>query len=277
MSDFEISGQELDAIGGGEAGMPTSDLPMPVEEPTQGTVWERLVEVAKTTSTDFHESTQRARLVAAGLGTVALQTLDRARASVVLVPTVALNVFQHTQSPTEAAAAAGVAFGVWCAAVAGSTAASLHHFPRTVQKFESNFPGFVGVFEDALPGLERPDPEQPKPSAIRRVGNRALTGVKRGFMALGVGTVPYVSTAAAKGWSSNEIRNLNLNTSLDGALAVSAVVEGTGTAILMVGEHNPELAQTIENVSSNPLLWLGVSAVLGAGQFVSNRMHRNQA
>lgn len=249
-----------------EAHLPTGPTPNEHTLP----ISKRIGEVFSSAATDYKESEYKLANVAIGLGTVAVQALDRARASVVFVPTIAANVLQETQSPAQAAIAAGATFASWCVAVGGATTEGLKQYPTAVSKFEQNFPGVVGFFEDSLPGLEKPDRTQP-PSIARRIGSRVLTGVKRGFTVTGIGTAAYTSTAVAKGKSRKEVHTLNANASVDGGTIVGGAVYGVGTSIVQLSHEHPLLAQQIQDHATNIKLWYGVAGAMMAGQFVSTR------
>jgi hypothetical protein len=227
-----------------------------------GNVWESVV-------ADYKESDNRLHFLAAGVGMVALQAADRARTSVVLVPTIAVDVLQWTHSPLEAALTAGAAFTMWCTAVGGATTEGLRQFPRASKRVDTEFPRLVGAFEDSLPGIEKSDEGA---NRAQRVGGRALMALRRGFTVVGLGTTAYVSTAAAKGRKRRDIHELNLQASLDGGIAAGLIVEGVGQAIVHLATSHPELAERIQNDASNIKLWYGVTAAMMIGQYGGNKL-----
>jgi hypothetical protein len=240
--------------------------------------FDRLKDTFSAIPEDYRQSDSRLKLIAAGVGTTALQIADRFRLSTIIVPQVAINVLTNTNSPTQAAIASGLTFGAWCAAVGGATAVGLEQFPKTINTFSENFPGAVDVFEDALPGINDFTPEGKREGRlVRRIGGRALTAVRRGATVSGIGTVAYVSTAATQGQSRSAVRKLNIAGSLEGGGVVGAVVFGVGEAIQQVGEHNPALAQHIENVASDTRIWYGLAGAMIVSQFVSSRIKKFRA
>lgn len=250
-------------------------IPGQIDELERSSFRDRLHNIGSAIRTDYRESHNKLQNAAIGAGVLALQGLDRARASVVFVPTIAVNVFQNTHSPTEAAIAGGLAFAGWCTAVGGVTTQGLHQYPKAVQEFERSFPEAVDFFNDALPGIDRPTPEEDhRTSLVKRIGNRVLTGIKRGYTVAGIGTVAYVSTATAKGKSKPETHRMNLHASLDGGAAVGAVIFGAGEAIVQLAHSHPLLAERIQNDTSNIKLWYGVAGAMMVGQFASNRFKK---
>lgn len=244
-------------------------------EPEPLSFRDRLGNVADAISTDYQNSRNKLQNVAIGAGVVALQGLDRARASVVFVPTIAANVFQTTHSPVEAAIAGGLIFAGWCGVVGGITTEGLHQYPKAVKEFENNFPKAVDFFSDALPGIDLPTPEQRhKASLAKRIGSRLLTGVKRGFTVSGIGNTAYVSTSVVQGKSKSETHRLNLHAGIDGGTAVGAIIFGVGEAILQLAHDHPLLAERIQNDASNIKLWYGVAGAMIVGQFATNRFKK---
>jgi hypothetical protein len=250
-------------------------IPGQIDEPEQLSFRDRLGNIGIAIGADYRESHNKLQNAAIGAGVLALQGLDRARASVVFVPTIAVHVFQNSHSPAEAAVAGGLAFATWCTAVGGITTEGLHQYPRAVKEFETGFPGFVDFFNDALPGIDPPTPEErDETSLAKRIGSRVLTGIKRGFTVSGIGTVAYVSTATVKGKSKPETHKMNLHASLDGGTAVGAIIFGAGEGIVRLAHSDPILAERIQNDASNIKLWYGVAGAMMLGQFVSNRLKK---
>lgn len=251
----------------------TRDIEVEIEQSIPFT--DRLKAVGTAASTDYKESQHKIQKIGVGVGVIAMQSLDRLRASVIFVPEIAVNVLQNTHSPVEAALAGGAAFATWCTVVGGVTNEGLHQFPVAVESFEDNFPGAVEFFSDALPGVNSPSSEEiKKQSVAKRIGNRIILGLKRGYTVSGIGTVAYVSTASVQGKSKKEGHKLNLNASLDGGAAVSGVVLMAGEAIVRIGDSNPELAKNIQDYASNIKLWYGVAAFMIISNFISNRLNK---
>jgi hypothetical protein len=219
--------------------------------------------------TDYHDSDHKFLTVAAGVGTLGVQVVDRARAAVLVVPLVAADVLVATNSPAEAAIAGGATFAAWCAAVGISTTEGLNQFPNATRQVGEEFPGFVSVFEDALPGLEKPIPTK---NIAKRAGKRVLTGLQRGVAAVGIGTTAYVSTASAQGKERKEIHKLNMKVSLDGGFVVGGVVLGVGETIAHVAASHPELAEVIQNDATNTDYYFYAALALMTGQFAGARI-----
>ncbi|MGF7229278.1 MAG: hypothetical protein ACQR33_04825 [Candidatus Saccharibacteria bacterium] len=241
-----------------------------VEAPERLPFRERVSDVFRNAREDFRDSPHKLRHVAVGAGMVAMQALDRARTSVVFVPTIAVDVLQHTHSPLEAAIAAGGAFGLWSAGIGSTTVEGLTQYPKAVTSFNKDFPGVVGFFEGVLPGVEAPK-DQEQISRIRRIGNRALTGLKRGGTVAGIGTAPYASTAVAMGQPRAEAHKINLNASADGATIIGAFVFGVGETIVQIANDHPLLAERIQNDAGNIKLWYGVAGAMMAQQYISKK------
>jgi len=233
----------------------------------------RLGRVAQAVGGDYRESSHRTLTVTAGLGMAALQSLDRLRASIILVPTLAVNVLEVTQSPTQAALAGGAAFGAWCLAVGGATTEGLAQYPTAVATFGREFPSAVDFFEDSLPGLNKSTKER---SRVGKVVHEAKTRLHRSTSVIGIGTSAYVSTAAAQGRSRSAIHALNANASLDGGLLAGAVVYGVGEGIQKLAGPHPELALQIQDKASNIYTWYAVAGLSMAAQFASTRVARRK-
>ena len=245
------------------------------QETEAGSVGSRIGNTLRAVKADFSESEHRTSLVASGLGTVAVQAADRLRASIVLVPQVAINVLQNTNSPVEAGVAAGLTFAGWCAIVGGTTTEALNKYPKTMEAFGDNFPGVVDFFDEALPGVDDYDKDKAdKHSLARRIGGRVLTGAKRGLTVSGIGTVAYVSTAATKGNRRSAIHRLNANASAEGGVVIGGVVYGIAETISQISVTHPALAERIVNDASNIKLWYGVAGVMIAGQYISTKIQK---
>lgn len=226
--------------------------------------------------TDYQESENRVALVAAGLGTVAVQAVDRARLSIVLVPHVAISTLEHTNSSWQAGAAAGLTFAGWCAGVGGTTAEGLRQYPNTMESVKENFPGAVKFFQDALPGVDSYDKDKEDTRSLpRKIGGRILTGLSRGWTVTGIGTVAYVSTAAAKGEDRSTMHKLNANASADGGVIVGGVAGSVSYGITKISD--PELAQNIIDVAGDSRVWYGVAGAMIAGQYASNKWKQYRA
>ncbi|MDB5186150.1 MAG: hypothetical protein JWL85_673 [Candidatus Saccharibacteria bacterium] len=258
--------------------LPGDQLPVPGAlnpEDEQRSPWrERIGNVLRAAGMDYQESPHKLRTFSAGVGTVALQAVDRARGSIVFVPAATFGVLEHTQSPALAGLTAAATFGAWCAAVGSATAEGLHHYPGAVSEFNKSFPGVVGLFEDALPGVNTLTPEQREASTARRIGRRLLTGLSRGNTVMGIGTVAYVSTAAAQGRPRSEVHRLNLNSSLDGGAIAGTVGFGLGEIIIQTGRISPAVSETLQDYASNTYVWLGLAGLMMAGQLVSTRIKK---
>lgn len=217
---------------------------------------------------DYRESSNRLLNIVTGAGAIAMQSFDRARLSVVLVPTLAANVLESTQNPTLAALAAGVAFTGWNMAVGSSTVEGLAQYPTATKKLETNFPTAVDLFKSSLPGADTISAKQSQ-SWPGRIMRRCSVGVRRGLTVLGLGTTPYAVTAMiSKGRA--EGHKLNANASLDGGLMTGGLVLGAGELVTELAETHPALAQQIQEKATNPLLWYGVAGALIVGQTVGN-------
>lgn len=235
---------------------------------------ERIANIFQAAKEDFQGSDHKLRTVAWGASALAMQAFDRARGSVMIVPTVAANTLHDTGSPVAAGLAAGLVFAGMYEGVGGATTEALHKFPTGVRATERNFPGLVGFFGDSLRGLEKPQQKDKNPSLPKRVGHRVTTGLARGFTVSGIGNSPYVTVAAAKGWSRSETHRLSLNSSLDGGVAVGGIVFGLGEVVVNISSEHPKLAEDIQNTAGNVKLWLAVAVGLMATQFISNRLKK---
>jgi hypothetical protein len=227
---------------------------------------EQFGNVGKAAGEDIFESDKKIKRSTVALGALAVQVADRLRVAVTVVPPLATHILTHTGSPTEAALAAGAAFGAYSFAVGTATTEGLKQFPSTVASVSENFPGFVGAVQDALPGLEPPTQEQRRAPLPERIKRRFGTGFARGTSDIALGTTAYVSTAAAQGKNRKEIYKLNGRVSLDGGIMVGGIVFGIGEVIETLG-HRTEawaqhLAENIQNVATNMDTWYGTAGAL---------------
>jgi hypothetical protein len=248
----------------------------------------RLSEVAGSVGTDYRNSENRTRTVSLGLLALGTQVADRARVAVILVPTVSIDVLKHSHSATEAAIAGGGLFAAWCLTVGGTLTEGLSEYPNAVRTFENNFPGFTSVLEDSLPGLYSDnetniiDDLESRSRTSRiigasgRIGKTALTHIKRGATAIGIGNTAYVAVASARGQETKEIHKLSAKTGIDGGIIAGLIVGVVSESIVKLGESNPQLAIHIQNVSSNKYLWYGVAGALMLSNLVSTRLSRKK-
>ncbi len=233
----------------------------------------RILNILRSAKEDYQDGDSRSLKLLSGLGVIAMQGLDRARASVVFVPVVAVDVLKDTHSPAQAALAAGATFAGWCAAVGATTTEALNQYPRAVAEFENSFPAVSDVFEDSLPGFNR---DSEGGGLSRRLGHSAITHLKRGFTVSGIGTTAYVSMAAITGRRRSDTHRLNLNASIDGGAAIGGVVFGVGEAIVKLADTDPQLALRIQDDASNIYLWYGVAGLMLVHQFVSSRIKKSR-
>lgn len=229
--------------------------------------------ILRAAKVDLSESDNKGRTLSSGAAVLGVQAVGFSRLPFVLAPHVAIGVLQSTGSATEAGAATAVLFGAWCFTVAETLNNGMSHFPGGVKAAGDSFPSFVKHFSRSLPGLEAVDePEDTRRLTLARTfGKSALTHVRRGLTAVGIGIVPYIGTAGMTDQPKSTIRKLGRSLSVDGGAVVGLISGGAAELILKVGHDHPELAQHIQDDANNAKLLYGVAAGLMIAEWLKNK------
>jgi hypothetical protein len=239
----------------------------------------RVSNIGRAAWDDFKESDEKLRTGTSFLGVAAVQAIGFSRQPFVLVPKVAIDVLQNSNSALEAATVTGTLFGAWCFTVAETINNGVSRYPNGVKAVGKNFPDFIRHFGNALAGLEasgeRVDDSR-RLSSARNIGRPILRHARRGLTAVAIGIAPYVGTAGVKGQSKSQIRKLGAGLGVDGGLVIAAMSGGLAEAIVIVGHNHPEIAQQIESVTGDTKLWYGIAGILMAGEWVKNKLGDNQ-
>ena len=230
--------------------------------------------------TDIAESDHKVRTISSGLGVIAIQAVGLSRLPFVLVPRLAIDVLQNTNSALEAGAITGLAFAAWCLTVGETINNGMSHYPAAVKAVGDNFPSSVKHFGNALAGLEASDKRvgsRRRLSLARGIGSPFLRHGRRGLTAVGIGIAPYIGTAGAQGQPKPAIRKLGAGLGIDGGLVIGAMSGIVTEAIVTIGHEHPEISQRIQEVTGNTKLWYGVAALLMTGEWLKNRIKTNKA
>ncbi len=231
--------------------------------------------VLRTVKVDYQESEttyQKVITVASGIGVLAVEAVGPTKAPTILVPMIAIEVLQNTGSVLKVGLVTGAAFGAWALSSAVILNNGVNRYPRTIKEARENFPSFLEHFSNALPGLESKKDADPRRLALARyIGNQALTHVRRGITAFGIGIAPFIVTAGMKDQSKSERRRLCAKVGIDSGIMVGLMSAGLAQTIIKIGDKHPELAQRIQDNASSAKLWYGVAAVLMAGEWLNNK------
>jgi hypothetical protein len=254
--------------------MTLEDSPVPVNEvPPEG----RLAGIGnlwRAGWSDFRESEQKPLFIGSTMMTIGLGAIGAARLPTALIPATTFGVLEHTHSVPETAAAGAVMFGGWAFTAAQTLNLGMSQYPKTVGVVKQNFSPAVDVLTDSLPGWETPvraEDDPRKASLAARIGSTALTHARRGFTVLAIGATPYVMAARIQNKPKEAIHRLITVGSLNGA-AVAGVLSGSVAEVInTVGQHNPELAQGIQDNAGDTKALLGFAGALMITQFAATR------
>jgi len=242
----------------------------------------RIVNVLRAARADVAGSDHKARTISNGIAVAGVQAIGWTRAPSVLIPQAAIEVLKHTGSPAEAGLATAALFGAWSFTVGETINNGMVRYPTAVKATGDNFPSFIKHFSNSLPGLEASgkgergdDPR--RLSLARSIGSNALTHVRRGLTAVGIGIVPYIGTAGIQGESKPAIRKLSLALSVDGGAVVGLMFGGLTETIVKISHDHPELAHHIQDDAGSTKLWYGVAGTLMAGEWLNNKRKDRKA
>ncbi len=144
---------------------------------------------------DFDASENRWATAGWATGMAVGQVFDRFRGSVILTPTLATAVMEHTQNSVLTGAVASATFFIVNKFIGESLNYGLDEFPTSVETFNEEFPGIVGAFTDSLAGIDDKNTHDAKrqeqvarPPALKRLRGH-IEQVKSDVNADGVETV----------------------------------------------------------------------------------------
>lgn len=103
---------------------------------------------------DFAASDNKWSTAGWATGMAVGQAFDRFRGSVIITPTLATTVMEHTQSSVLTGAVAAGTFFILNKLIGESLNYGLDEFPNSVETFNVVFPGLVGAFTDSLAGID---------------------------------------------------------------------------------------------------------------------------
>lgn len=225
---------------------------------------------------DYADSDHKARTVAWGGSIIASQAVDRVRFGFVLIPRVATEVLDRTTAVAPTAVAAAGTFAALNFSVGEVLNHGIEHYPKTVEAVKKEFPSFVALFEQALPGMETkqdesaPDPEET--SLLRRFTRSASTHVKRAITGFTLGSTAFVATGAAQGRSRKERTKLNALTTLDTAVLVGGLGAGVATSVLELPKRGHAwAAEKISSIVKNSKIWWSLAIGTMALDYRANK------
>lgn len=268
---------------------PRLDGVLTVVEGTRG------FEVAQTAANEYMESDKKLATAATAAGALVMQFFDRSRTSLVIVPHIATEVLDRTQSPVQAGLAGGGAYALWCGIVGGALTEALARFPRALETFKEKFPKVVDAFRDALPGMNKrkheahnPTPEEreiqeakdyiaekapskEKDPVAERIGSFILRNLKRGVTAVAIGSTAFAATSSVDGDTKSETHKLNLKASVAGGVVTGGVVAGVGQALLEMPKHGmANQAKYIYDAVTDMRFWYTAAFLAVGSEFATN-------
>ncbi len=236
----------------------------------------KIKRIAEAARKDYSESDSKRRTGVLGGLAVATQVLDRFRVGVVLVPKVATEVLENTYAIKPTAAAAAATFMAWNFTVGEVLNYGLEEYPRTVDQFKEEFPTFVALFEQSLPGM-RQDTEEHNPDSSPSLGSRAIkkfsTHTKRALSGISLGSTAYVATAAAQGRTRAERTRINTEVTAATGLLIGGLGASVAWSVLELPKRGHAWAATkISDTVSNMKIWWGVAAsMIGVDYYLNKK------
>jgi hypothetical protein len=180
-------------------------------------------------------------------------------------------VLEKTGSAPLSGAAAAALYGTWTYIGTRILNNGIDQFPTAFHAVSDSFPGFVGHTAKAMPGMESENKEQGKrASIVRRLGNAALTHLRRGVTAYTAAGM-YLISAGMQGQPSAERRRIGSSLSRDGALVMGLMTTGIAEAVQTIGKVHPGVSEQIQQNAKNPLVWYGLAGAIMLREWWKNR------
>jgi hypothetical protein len=225
---------------------------------------------------DYADSDRKARTVAWGGSIIVSQVIDRFRVGFVLIPRVAKEVLDSTAAVAPTAAAAAGTFVALNFSVGEVLNRGIEHYPKTVEAVKKEFPSFVALFEQALPGMEMKQDESEsnaeEAGLLRRFMSGASTHVKRAITGFTLGSTAFVATGAAQGRSRKERTKLNALTTMDTAVLVGGLGAGVAAAVLELPKRGHAwAAEKISSTVENSKIWWSLAIGTMALDYRANK------
>lgn len=210
----------------------------------------------------------------------ATQVVDRLRGSIVITPLFATMVMEWTNNSVLTGLTAGGTFIAVNGVIGESANIGLEHFDNTVSEFKETYPGFVGAFTSSLAGVENKGEvsgSKDNTDGVKSALDIVKLHAKRAQTCSGIGTFPFIATAAANGYSKSERRKLNIDTVTDGGAFIGLVGLIISESIMQLGARGqPELANDLKDVVSSTYTWLGLAALSMTTELISNRIKKDK-
>lgn len=224
------------------------------------------------------------------VGTVATQIADRARIVIALAPPRAIEVMKDTQfewysSPAASATVVGM-FAVWNTGMGKMLNKGMSRFVGATRAFAEQFPAAVRAVNNLLPDAANWSPRSQIESEVDESGSikkkslkkRVLSHLNVGATGAGIGSTPFVGTAAVNGLSERERNKVNNRVTVDSSVVLFPVLWGVTEAIRQaVIRGDIAQAEAIQDWAGKPAVWYGVAGGLVLNQFRSNRSARREA
>lgn len=254
----------------------------------------RLKEDAVTLFGEVSEKGYRTRRIAAVVGGIATQAIDRSRAMIFAVPF----AFDHAltyaaehglngyQTGGLAGAAVGTTFAGWTALVGKSFQTTIKNLPETTEKITENHPAMVDVITDATGGFVDKETlaKQTVPKGEYEVGpydarssklGKAALALSRGIKTVFVfGSTAYVGVSKTKGYSDKSTNKI-----IRAVTAESyAVTGGLALTVSALVTHNSfGAAQEIREAVTNKPAMLALGVLIVGYSALDNFFKRRKA
>jgi len=207
---------------------------------------------------------QQAHIVTSGLGYVATQAAGKVKAPSLAISYSAMGTLAETGNPLAAAGAAAVINLAWSNVATHTTNHAVNNFQQATLETGRQFPKTIKFVSGLLHGLE-PVGEAERAHARQapthhQLGKRALTLLKRGATA-NIQLTPYIVTAGLTGQSPEERGRLCRVLSFDAAVVTGLTYGAIATAIELVAQDQPKVAEQIQHDVKSPLLWWSIGAL----------------
>lgn len=190
---------------------------------------------------------QKVEAMAGALGVAAVSAVGALRLPTVQALVISTSIYSETGAPPLAGLATGLAYGAWCYTDARVWDSGTRHLQNTAEVTGQRLP--LERLSAFLPGI---NPDSQQSPGIR---------LARGVSIQGQGIVSYVMAANLQGQTKMERRKLCRNLGIDGALFMGGVATAMTSAVHLVGQQHPQVAEDILAQTENQPLILGV--VLG--------------
>lgn len=219
---------------------------------------------------DFEDSKQKSRLAAGAALALSTIGVGAARLPLIGISAATLEVLQRTDSALPTGAAAAGLFGGWSFTVARTLSYSMGHFPSALQTVKTEFAPTIDFLQHhTFPSTEATDQDsqEQKSPWLQRLGHR----LHRGVHVLGIGITPYMVVAGIQGRTPSTLRRLSRGASIDCAAVAGLTAGGFAEAIVRIEQHNPQLAQHLQENLNTKTLTAAALALAGA-QLATRRL-----